>query len=471
VSCALGLAAWASAAQAAERMVLQNESAEVAVEPFASADAIGSRAQLNANLGRFDTLFAASVERGAKGWETVNAPASWMSHDLRFEGGWTGQSDTRLTLQGGQRELWTQTEANPLVGADGQLSIDGERYLRLRAATRVERLDLQVGAETSTAALDTRSLSQATGEPAGLWTATRKLSASLAWNASPRVSLQAGAAAQTFASGWEGQNGAAAKESYLTPSVTATLAPWTDGRWRLQAEEAATPPDPAKFAAYAQIAAPESGSAPRPDYGWRYALRFEQGLAGGVKVGAEATAWRLASVTELGPVGSGEAPVGAGPAKRRQIAFNMAAPLDPIGLRRTTVTGEVSVRRSQVLDPFTQQPRPLSGEAPYSASLRLAGTLPASAVSWNVTARAEGPESLYQMAQVTNLGATAGLGGGVVYGAGPVRVSLEIDNLLGGSRDVTSLIYAGSRLEDQIDAVTRRRDVSRAVRIALRRGL
>jgi hypothetical protein len=129
------------------------------------------------------------------------------------------------------------------------------------------------------------------------------------------------------------------------------------------------------------------------------------------------------------------------------------------------------VRRSQVLDPFTQQPRPLSGEAPYGASLRLAGTLPSAAVSWHVTARAEGPESLYQMAQVTNLGATAGLGGGVVYGAGPVRVSLEIDNLLGGSRDVTSLIYAGSRLEDQIDAVTRRRDVSRAVRIALRRGL
>ena len=253
--------------------------------------------------------------------------------------------------------------------------------------------------------------------------------------------------------------------------MTATLAPWTDGRFRLQAEEAVTPPDPAKFAAYAQIAAPQSGSAPRPDYGWRYALRFEQGLPGGVKLGAEAAAWRLASVTELGPMGSGEAPVSAGPATRQQLAFNMAAPLDPLGLRRTTVTGEVNVRRSQVLDPFTQQPRPLSGEAPYGATLRLAGALPASAISWNVTARAEGPESLDQMAQVTNLGATAGLGGGLVYGAGPVKVSLEIDNLLGGSRDVTSLSYAGSRIDDQIDAVTRRRDISRAVRIALRRGL
>jgi hypothetical protein len=466
---AVGLAAWATTAQAA-RLVLQNDSAEVAVEPYASTDTIGSRAQLNASLGDLDTLLAASVERGARGWGVVEAPASWMSHDLRFEGGWSGLSDTRLTLDGGQRELWTQTQADPLLGADGQLAVNAERHLRLRADTHVDRLDLRFGAETSTAALDTRSLGQAKGVLAGMWTSSRKYSAGLAWRASPRVSIEASAAAQGFAAGWDSQDGAVAKESYLTPGLTTTLTPWTDGRWRLDAQRTVSPLDPAKFASYAQIAS-ESGSAPRPDYGWRYGLQFEQALPGGIKLGAQAADWRLANVTELGPVGSGEAPVGIGPATRRQLTLNLAAPLDPVGLRRTTVAGELNLQRSQVLDPFTRQPRALSGEAPYSASLRLAGTLPAAALSWKLTATAEGPESLYQMAQVTSLGATAGLGGSLVYGSGPVKVALEVDNLLGGAREMTSLSYAGSRGDEALDAVARRTEISRAVRISLRRGL
>jgi hypothetical protein len=131
----------------------------------------------------------------------------------------------------------------------------------------------------------------------------------------------------------------------------------------------------------------------------------------------------------------------------------------------------VSLRSSQVQDPFTGQRRVMSGEAPYRARLSLGGALPGPLVSWRLTAQADGPQSVYQMEQVTNLGPTAGLGGALTYGAGPVKVSLEVDNLVGGLRDVTTLSYAGPRVEDSLSSVARRKDDARAVRIALRKGM
>src|SRR5262249_49851461 len=163
---------------------------------------------------------------------------------------------------------------------------------------------------------------------------------------------------------------------YLTPNLAVTLTPWTDAKWRLEAAETLAPIDPAKFAAYAQIPTPGAASAPRPDHRWRYGLKMGQQLPGGPTLHAPAPHPAPASVTELGPVGAGEAPVGVGPGVRRELAVNLAAPLSGLGLPRATLAGEVSLRRTQVTDPFTGQRREFSGEAPYGAKLRVAGALP-----------------------------------------------------------------------------------------------
>jgi len=75
------------------------------------------------------------------------------------------------------------------------------------------------------------------------------------------------------------------------------------------------------------------------------------------------------------------------------------------------------------------------------------------------------------MSQVTALGATSGLGGALTYGAGPVAVSLELDNLIGGSRQVTTYSYTGARADQILSDILRRNEESRAVRIALKRRL
>src|SRR6202007_2157414 len=114
-------------------------------------------------------------------------------------------------------------------------------------------------------------------------------------------------------------------------------------------------------------------------------------------------------------VGGGEARVSIGPGNRQQVDVNLKAPLPPLGFGATSLAGQLSWRRSQVVDPYTGQRRAFSGESPYRAELRLSGAAPVSALSWSLVASADGPQNLYQMAQVTNLGATAGVGGALTY--------------------------------------------------------
>jgi hypothetical protein len=253
--------------------------------------------------------------------------------------------------------------------------------------------------------------------------------------------------------------------------VAVTATPWAGAKWRLEAEEIVSPINPEQFAAYAQLATRGTGYAPQPDRSLRRGLRVEQQLPGGITVAAQGSDWRYASVTDLGPVGAAEAPVSIGRGTRQQLDLDLKAPLSAVGLAGATLAGDVSWRKTQVVDPFTGQRRPFSGEAPYRAQLRLSGELPTLGVNWALLAAADGPQSIYQMSQVTSLGATTGVGGALTYGAGRAQVSLQLDNLLGGSRQVTTFNYAGSRAEGGPSEVQRREDDARAVRISLHRPL
>jgi hypothetical protein len=300
---------------------------------------------------------------------------------------------------------------------------------------------------------------------------SRRLFARLSWPVSPHISFEAGQTAQSFTVGWRGADALQSQDGYLAPSLAVVVAPTPDTLWRVDLEETVTPVDPAKFAAYAELATPGTGSTPHPDRGWRYGLSVEHQLPGDVKLRARATQWRLTSVTDLGPVGPGEAPVGIGGGARQQLDLNVSAPLTALGLPDAVVGGELTWRRSRVLDPFTGVRRPISGESPYRAQLQLSGVLPAAAVSWSLVAKTDGPQNLYQMAKVTSLAAAAGLDGAVRYDAGAVRFSLELDNLIGGPRQVTTYSWSGSRAYGGPEQVERRDDDARAVRISLRRRL
>jgi hypothetical protein len=484
VACATGAGVLAAAPTpaAAQEVVLQSEAARVAIAPYAAAASLGSRAELAANLGKVDASLTAAFERGGGGltqadaaaWDAVNDAAAWTSGDVNLKAGWALAPHTQLNFEAGESERRTHNLPGTLgADADEQLATDQSSFMRVRAALQGERLSAQFGAENSTTAVDTQPLSAiGGGDISRQWLTARRLSASLNWRLSQQLSLEAGQTAQNLVVGWRGAGEVTSQASYLTPSLALAVAPSIDTKWRLEAEQTLSPIDPAQFAAYAQLATPGTGTAPQPDRGWRYGLQLERQLPGGVNVAAKVSDWRYASVTDIGPVGGGEAPVSIGPGARQQLDLNLKAPLSPLGFGGgATLAGELSWRRSQVADPFTGQRRAFSGEAPYSAQLRLSGVAPVSALSWSLIATADGPQNLYQMAQVTNLGATAGVGGALTYGSGPVQVSLQLDNLIGGSRQVTTYSYAGSRGDSSLSTIDRHDDDARAVRIMLKRGM
>lgn len=474
----VGAAAGLGTPAFAQQVLVQKEGARVALEPYGAASQLGSRAEIAAQQGPLDASLAAALERGGGRLNLgdtpvgmVQIPSSWRSENVRFQARWAVSSDTEINIsaENGARRAYNGASVFGAAG-DGQLTRDETRSAEIRAIARLNRLEAQVGAENEISAFSIQP-GDTSADSSRNWLNSRRLFGKLAWRPSARISLEAGQAVQDFTVGWQGAQTITSSGAYVTPNAAVVLHPWDRTTWRFDAEQTLTPIQPGQFAAYAQLASAGTGAAPQPDRGWRYGARVEQQLGGGVTVAAGVSDWRLDSVTELGPVGAGEAPVGIGPGGRQQLDVNLTAPLAPIGLPGATLAGDLTLRRSHVQDPFTGERRSFSGESPYRAQLRLSGAVPATELNWSVVAQADGPQTLNQMSQVTNLGATAGLGGAVSYGAGPVTVSLELENLVGGSREVTTYSYAGSRADAALADVIRRNDDSRAVRISLKRAM
>jgi hypothetical protein len=467
-----------AAPAAAQPVLLLRNDTRLALEPLAAPSSLGGRVELATKFGEVNTSMTAAVEYGGRKrstdtpWDAIVRPALWSSDDLQINARWAPFADASLSLEAGNRQQRTHDFANSFsFGGDSQLSIDQSRFLRLRLAAKASQMDVLAGVDTITNALDARTADDSTPSATQRWVTSRKVFGDLAWRPFPQLSLHAGQAVQSFAVGWRGATEMTSQATYLTPSAALVFTPWTDATWRLDAEETVTPIDSGQFAAYAQLVTSERGSAPQPDRGLRYGLSVDHLLPGGVRLGARANLWRMASVTDLGPVGAGQAPVSIGGGTRRQIQLNVATSLSALGLSGTTLAGEVNWRNSHVTDPFTGNRRRISGEAPYGAQLRLSGALRTPDLSWAVVAKADGPKSFYQLASVTSLSRSAGLDGSVTYGAGPVRLSLELDNLVGGLRGVTTYNYAGSRADSALADILRRNDDSRAVRISLRRRM
>jgi hypothetical protein len=230
-------------------------------------------------------------------------------------------------------------------------------------------------------------------------------------------------------------------------------------------------PNAAQFASFIQASGRMGAGGFQPDHEWRYVAGLKQTLAGAVTLSASLTQSNLQSVTDLGPVGAGQAPVGIGAAERRRVDVALAAPLSLPGVPQAQFSAKADWLDSQVTDPFTGQRRPISGDAAYRAELSLGGALRAAPLTWALKAQFTGPQAIYQMSQVDLISPAAGLGGTIGYRAGPVTVGLQLDNIVGGGRTDTSLTYTGSRAFDLLDGQRQTRDDGRAVRFTLTRAL
>lgn len=475
----LALCAAVLSAPAARASVLGG----VAIDSYAPTpdpSSVGGRASLDLNLAGLQTSVQAAVEGGGAAVATDPfAPAasdgqSWTGNHAKLTTVWTPTPGARLEIEVSDQSKQALARLDPLApGLPGQMTNTQSESAKMTAVLApLASVEVRLGGEATSALAQTPAYPVAGVLTAGsdLRNDTSRLFADLTWTPAPRLSLQAGEAMESLGVG-AGPASDSAAYAYLTPRVAAVLTPWSDATWTISAERAVTAPNAAQFASFIQTADHPAAGAFQPDHEWRYVASVKQTLAGGVLLSASVTQSELQSVTDLGPVGAAQAPVDIGAGARRKIDLSLSAPLALPGLPPAKLSASAAWTASQVTDPFTGQRRPISGDAAYSAELNLSGALARAPLSWALKARLTGPQSVYQMSQVDLISPTAGLGGAINYKAGPVTLGLNLDNIVGGGRTDTSLIYAGSRAFDLQDGARQTHDDSRAVRFSLTRAL
>jgi hypothetical protein len=440
--------------------------------------AVGSQANLVARYDGLDATLDMALKAGPQNLGSLAAwqssalfgasTNSWNSRSVGLNVTWSALPRLKLDLSASD-EARSSVFAAPGSGV-GEAARSRESQARVDASLDLANdLELELGGEVSGSATESLALDPPAGAAAAttLWNSGQNASATIQWHMSPRLSLTGGGAVDHVAVAWRGGLFEAASNNEVRPQLSGAFTPWAGGKWTVGVERVASPLDTGAFVSFAEAIGRASDVAFRPNQEWRYRAGLEQQLPGDVSLSTSLAYSRLLSVTELGPVGQGQAPVDIGGGERRQIDLTLTAPLRIPGLHEAKLTGSASWRASRVTDPFTGDPRPASGETPYQAELRLDQALPGGQLRWGVKGRLDGGQRLYQMSQVATLSPTAGLGGFVEYRPGDFALRLQADNLIGGGRTDTEVYYAGSRAMNLVDRTIQQRIDSRQVQVSL----
>ena len=476
---ALASAAAASPAGSAPDSTSLSLTAYAPVAATPAVSSVGTRLDLGLQVDTLQASVQAAVEGGQAppsfGFAAPLWGQGWSGQKVQITSVWAPTPLAHLDLTLGDQLRRDLVAANLFTpGSADQAVITRSRSAGVTASLSPGApFKVQFGAAATSSVIDTQTLAVATGPTAvsALQTDTRRAFAQLIWSPGPPLTLDFGEALETRGVAWRGAAQDAASYGYAAPHATATLTPWPQGHWSISFERAIAPLDPAQYATYVQAEGQATAGAFHPDREWRSVVSLRQTLPGAVTLSASLTQARLESVTDFGRIGQTQAPKDIGGGSREAVDVALVAPVQVPGWPLLNLNGQASWRRSQVTDPFTGDPRPLSGESPYQAQLGVSGSMKVLPVTWNLKAEITGPQSLSQISQVDTLTAAAGLGGGVDYRAGSLTLGLQVDNLVGGARTDISQHYAGDRAFSPPDGTALIHSDSRAIRFTLRKAL
>jgi hypothetical protein len=468
----------------ADGLQLQGEGVDLAVRTTVTnpgAPAVGSQINLTTQIENLHAQAQVGFDAGQKvvdeSWLWIpSAPLEagrWDSRQLSLGATWTPSPQAKVELSANSQARTERDRADPIWTAWSAQSLRSRQSVARVALTLTPwaPLNLQVGGQSTDGAVDAATVSSASAPTSDLLrTQGQQVFTAVTWRPLPKLSLEGGGKAETLDVSWEGAGARTGSYAYVEPRLAGTLTPWAGASWRLGVERAVAPLNTAQYLAYAQAAELASGPMFGPDQEWRYEASLQQRLAGDIDLSARIMRARLQNVTDLGPVGALQAPIDIGRGERSQIEANVAAPLHMFGWPALTLKAKAAWRDSQVIDPFSGQPRRISGETPYDAEVTLAGVA-GPAMRWGVTARSGGSAMIYQMSQVTSYSPVGGVGGFLEYNPGPISVRLNLDNLLGGERTTRDIYYSGARDRGVVDRVDESRTSDRAIRLLFSKPL
>ena len=317
--------------------------------PSPDPSSVGDRATFVFEAPGLQSSLEATVEGGGAQVTPDALTASAVGQS--WTGGRTALTTTWTPLDGASVELDLAnqfkraiTQIDPLAPqVPGQLTNTQSQSAKLTAALApVSTMSLQLGGEVTHAGVQPPAFAAAglLSAPSDLRNDSARLFTTLTWKPTARFSLEADEALETLGVAAQGPAGASAAYAYPAPRVAGTLTPWTDGALTLSAEETVTAPNAAQFASFIQTA-DRNDAAFQPDRARRYVASLKQTLGGAVVVSASLTQADLDSVTDLGPVGGGQAPVDIGAGQRRRVDLSLTAPSFLPGL----AAGEVQRHR------------------------------------------------------------------------------------------------------------------------------
>lgn len=483
--CCVALIGLAPSAGRAATLDLHGEVLNLAVDTTVSESdqaVLGGRAALSARLSNF----GANLRLGAQGgsddfgdqafWarNPTGGVARWTSGSLGVGAAWTPSPKASLEAEFSN---WIRSDlaagAAPVWGATAntwsRASEDAARVAATLTPFAATPLSLQIAGESSQRTQETvliEAASRAAADPTR--SRSQLVSADLHWTPRPWLDLDGGWKAETVGASQRGEHAATTAFAYMAPRIAGTATPWDGLKLRLSFEETVPSLSDDLTTRLDQLSETLADGTVRLDKERRYRAAVEQRLFSNVQFSAAMTAAELQSPA-MAP-GAALASFDAG-GRRREIEAALVAPVRLSAWTPLTLKARAAVRSSQVGDPITGGVRRVSGEAPYDAALSIGGGDSGRGIRWEIVARAIGPAVSYQPDQISDLSGTTGLGGSITYRPGPVNISLELVNVIGGGQSSRDTYFEGSRLAGMVGRIEEGRNANRAFRIKLSRPL
>jgi outer membrane receptor protein involved in Fe transport len=425
---------------------------------------LGGKTRVNAKLEFF------GYDRDVTATRVFPAPARELTGEnlknwagefgARYDRPLSARSDLQLVLlQNLNREIYTSTFEVPSQFIDYKSRTDtGETILRSEFKhRRSDSLSFEAGLEGAYNVLDgdTRYFENSVLVP--LPAAQVKVeelrgeaSGKAIWRATPKLNLEAGARLEVSRISQSGDTDLSKSFFYPKPRLLATWSPTKTDQLRVRIEREVGQLD---FGDFVSSAGTETGTVDAgnpdlvPDRRWTIETAWEKRFWDG---GALVLSWshsEIQDVVDVIPINTSfEAPGNIGDGTSDVYQANLTLPTARLGISGGQLKARFTWAQSEVIDPVTHVKRRISGQTPFTCSVRFTRDMPGGKWSWGASDSCQNEQRYYRVGEVRTFGFEQYLEGFVEWRPRKdLTIQTVLSNLSSRHKTRTRVLYAGNR--------------------------
>ena len=406
-----------------------------------SGAGVGGNASLSLDLPQLPVHAQASATTGG----TPDHPGLAQNRDTRIDAQWTALAPATVSVSGDDKATIANTMSP--TGTDPQTLVTDARTGAAQVSARIAGATVTLGADAQTSATADEARTPLVTTRTHISTETTDAATTATWKIGKDATLSIGVKAQDFSIAWRGTNEGGQRHAYFSPDAQLTLTPWAGAEWRMELARAADPYNDGTYTALAGMAPGAAVPALAPDHAWRTRTSLTQNV-GAAKLSASFTQSQSGTALEFASSGSGAIPTSAPLESASEADVSATLPLSVVGLDHVSLSTDGALRDSRVRDPVTGRLREKSGEAPYSAGVKLTQDV-APDLTVGITGGVNGRSEIYLPNEATQIPAGADLGAFLAYKPGSFELDLQADGLA-GFRIARNDFYADTRADGPV---------------------